>query len=504
MKTAVLISGELRFIEECLPTQGYINENVDVFVSTWDKVNIQHQYLGINLQEDVTEDRIRALLPNAKMLIEPLDCYKSKKYSDRMIYRWLAGWNMILASGIKYDRIVVTRTDLFFDSDSKFEYDHSVDFEVLWLDSVDSLQDSLFSMSWDFACRFFGTLAVEEWTSSTDFNVHTWMAQVVKRNNPNRIQNIFHPIRCVFYRATHLECLRKPSYENALLRDLDWRDANSISNVIAGRNGKKMDFEPVKKFWSEETVEEMVLTYRSGRLFRKCDNDTLLILAGKTRNFQSLCLSLPIFGDVDVGLVSWNDYESYRISKALRITKKDLTDECHETQRIADVKKSAFHDNVEYMLYHLERAIDMAENSHHENIFITRPDVMLLTNGTLCVPKVGISLLGDSDNAMDLLWVFKRHMIPQFKKFPEKVRQLSASRQSNNIHKMIPLALKELGIKFQRHEQVVNAIIQRDTFQFLLSDVYDRKYFTEVGCDSAAWWRTTFKSPYHLNLNGLI
>ena len=501
MKTAVLISGELRFLEECLPTLGFINDDVDVYVSTWDKTVIKNEYLGIEIEEDVTEERIRSLIPNAKILIEPLSCYSSIKYSDRMVHRWIAGWHMIESSGIKYDRVTVTRPDLFFAQVREFKYNDDVDIEALCSNKSAYLQDCLFSMKWEFAKRFLGTLNVEDWTKSDDNDIHTWMYTAVSKHSPNCIGNIFADKWGVFFRATNNEQYKELTFDNAIKRELDWRDSVIISHAL--RSG--LPFSKIETSWPASVVEDAILAHHSGRMNRAASANTLLILCGKVRNYHSVCLSIPLFGDADIGIVGWNSEDAHRLRHILRCDMHDLYSEDFHCTRISQDKTSRFYDNVEYMLLHLEHALNLASTTSHERIIITRPDFLVLADAIEMQSSQCLNLMYDhnTDSAGDCLWVFSRSLLEKVKLLPNKIRELSVSMNSTNIHAIIPVACRELGIDIER-APLKNECIQRDTFKFLWDDHYSKEYFTAVMCDSAAWWRRTHNSVYNVYLNGLI
>ena len=69
-KMAVLINGEFREFEIAVQSWKFMNEiDCDFYISTWSKCVQKHKKLGINIEEEITEERIRKILPNANILI---------------------------------------------------------------------------------------------------------------------------------------------------------------------------------------------------------------------------------------------------------------------------------------------------------------------------------------------------------------------------------------------------------------------------------------------------
>ena len=120
-RIAVLISGEYRKFDVTRPTMTFLNEeNVDVYISTWDKTIFSNKRINLNVAEDVTEERIIKDLGRPATI--KIDSHRlievDPKYNSKMIDRWLTGFNLIKSSNIKYDYVIVMRPDLIFDKNA--------------------------------------------------------------------------------------------------------------------------------------------------------------------------------------------------------------------------------------------------------------------------------------------------------------------------------------------------------------------------------------------------
>ena len=348
MKTAVLISGELRFLEECLPTMKFINDDVvDVYVSTWNKTFIKNELLGINIVEDVTEDRIRKVLPKATILIEPLECFQSKRYNDRMIHRWKAGWELIQQSGKQYSKVLVTRSDMYFSRETPPISDSECQF-VMYDANRRFLQDFAFSIPSKFAPTFFNSLSVSEWQNSSNTDWHTWFFDFFKSLNISPVTELFPHVHIPFFRATANDKLKEITLHNVNTRALDWRDACAIEFLesIHGERSEKLN--ALENSWGERELRNIFNAHKSGRLTRhsKPDADTLVIYSGIVRNHDASLLCLPVFGNVDVAVVTWDSKEARDFARTIRADQAYFLNE-----ELIEYKECAADKNCQKMLY---------------------------------------------------------------------------------------------------------------------------------------------------------
>lgn len=187
-KIAVLISGEYRTFPICRKTMGFLDDpKVDIYVSIWNKSIIQNTSLAINIQDEITEKIVSdAIGKNATILVEPIDCFSTRKYNDKMIHRWEAGIEMIKSSGVKYESIIIIRPDLFFDLPglNLEEFINLKDtFKVCWYSKGVLIQDSLFAASYNSMLLFFKKLNVEHWVSQKiEQDWHKWLEITIRKH----------------------------------------------------------------------------------------------------------------------------------------------------------------------------------------------------------------------------------------------------------------------------------------------------------------------------------
>ena len=115
-KMAVLINGEFREFEIAVKSWKFINEiDCDFYVSTWSKCIQKNKNLGIYIEEEVTEERIRKILPNANILISNIDDYdfsfETSWHNAKQIFHWKNTVRMMKESRIQYDSVMMTRPD---------------------------------------------------------------------------------------------------------------------------------------------------------------------------------------------------------------------------------------------------------------------------------------------------------------------------------------------------------------------------------------------------------
>lgn len=130
MRAAVLVNGECRELPIAIKSWKFLNEiDCDIYVSTWDKSIQKNNNLGVNIEEDITEDYIKEYLPNAVISIlhkEDYDFSSDVYYHNaKQIFHWKNSLRMMKESGKEYDIILMTRPDNYkfykFDSQKFFE-----------------------------------------------------------------------------------------------------------------------------------------------------------------------------------------------------------------------------------------------------------------------------------------------------------------------------------------------------------------------------------------------
>lgn len=499
-RIAVLISGEMRGLKECLPNMKFIDDSVDVYVSTWNKTLVQDKILGISEYLNITEESIKALLPKAVVLVENSRCFRSIKYSDSMIHRWVAGWKLIKDSGKKYDKIIVTRSDMFFDpTNTKEEFklsDENV-FEIIWNDSDETKQDALFAASPGVIDSLFRGLTPEHWQHSSESDIHKWFAKLVKDRVHIPNQSIFKEARFIFFRSS--TTVGHATMGDAARRHDDWRDAKMIQRI------KDIGYPELISCWSGPIVKGTVLTHKSGRLVRKKNNRSLVVFSGIVRNYEAALLSLPVFGNCDVALSTWDTEDARRFYEIARCDLSHLSN--FDAYNLSVKPTSEFNQNIEYQLHHWENAFNIIQHTDYDRYFIVRPDLFIWskTNFDALDLNKFVSITEDGVSSADYFFAFDKSHLSTFGHLPKKMRKLSREHKSANIHTLLPLAFREGEFgPSNLHDIILDTVIQRDTFDFRMeSDCYDRDFYTALLANSASWWRKNHPSKYHISARGL-
>jgi len=129
MKIAVLIVGEYRTFAACRKTMAFLDQdNIDVYVSTWDKTNIKNpQRIGSQgydeykpVYQDVTKDQVQKDIGMpCSIEIQDSSIIENEAIDwKKMILSWLLGFKKIKESSVKYDYVMILRPDLFFESNT--------------------------------------------------------------------------------------------------------------------------------------------------------------------------------------------------------------------------------------------------------------------------------------------------------------------------------------------------------------------------------------------------
>ena len=116
-KYAVLIYGEYREFDIAIQKWDFLKLiDHDIFVSTWDYSKQENTKLDINREFKVTEDMITKYLPTAKVEILNEEAHRNLFYKnfDRMVFHWKNVLKMALLNKVKYDFIMLLRTDLVY------------------------------------------------------------------------------------------------------------------------------------------------------------------------------------------------------------------------------------------------------------------------------------------------------------------------------------------------------------------------------------------------------
>ncbi len=115
MKIAVLVYGMYREFDIAVTSWSFLKKfDCDVYFSTWSRSKQKNKRLGILIDEDVTEKRILSHIEGTTILISD-DIFSELTNPEKMIFHWKSGLEMIKKRSIKYDYIMLTRPDNYFD-----------------------------------------------------------------------------------------------------------------------------------------------------------------------------------------------------------------------------------------------------------------------------------------------------------------------------------------------------------------------------------------------------
>ena len=192
-RIAVLISGDYRGFDTCLPTMAPLlkstdEHKVDIYFSTWSESHHVHP-LDPTLAHhvvDITSEKIFDVLHDYDVkgvVVEHFDkeYWDKLRYNCPMVHRWHEGMKMIKGSGIDYDFVVITRPDLYFNNSDKINLPNLAStyqnkLGVAWADSLhlQKLQDIMFGSSMQNIESLVCGLDLNEWDTAEEHDWHTW------------------------------------------------------------------------------------------------------------------------------------------------------------------------------------------------------------------------------------------------------------------------------------------------------------------------------------------
>jgi hypothetical protein len=167
MKVAVIIYGQLRELDISIKSWDFIKIlDCDFYFSNWSKTYVQSGNLGIKDIRYIDKQDILKNIPNAKINIIneddyfPYEIYKDADYkSARVVFHMKNALRMIKESGIKYDYIMLTRSDMFL----KFNFPISDLYKMNDKDKIYGITDIHINdknQLFMFDCFFFGDYGV--------------------------------------------------------------------------------------------------------------------------------------------------------------------------------------------------------------------------------------------------------------------------------------------------------------------------------------------------------
>jgi hypothetical protein len=89
MKLAVLVYGMYREFDIVVKSWDFLNNiDSDVYFSTWDTSKQKNIRLGITIDEEVTEERIKKHIPNATTSVQSENKFTELSNSQKLMYHW--------------------------------------------------------------------------------------------------------------------------------------------------------------------------------------------------------------------------------------------------------------------------------------------------------------------------------------------------------------------------------------------------------------------------------
>lgn len=383
MKTAILISGELRTFSICRPTMTFLDDpNAEIYVSTWDRSIVKNERINLFINDEVSEDNILKILNRpATIMVEPLSCIEEKKYNSKIIHRWLAGFQMILDSKQDYDYVLVTRPDLYFNHTHPcmFTLDSLIldgDKQFAWYEEGHKLQDNLFFAKFSTMKELFAKLFIKDWEESQEFDLLTWWTKIVGWTEIKRLGG---HVQFTFCRPIVKKGM---SFQEVFNCYLDWRGMQIMTQVEQGNR------DVVVKDWGEtEVLKAEEKSFEHYRVTKPV-NSTAILVCGMMRQSDIAMKSWWPLNDLDADwyLSTWDtstQSDSYVEFKPI-INEEFLNKfnkfkiHSYESQRSEFDKSSNMIRcgvNSSRYLYLLDHfSVDL---SKYDNIIIIRPDTYL-------------------------------------------------------------------------------------------------------------------------------
>jgi hypothetical protein len=114
MRLAILVYGMYREFDIAVKSWDFLNYiESDLYFSTWSRSAQKNLRLGITIDEEVTEERIKTHVPTAITSVQLEDNFTSLTNPQKLIHHWNNCLKMVRESGKDYDLIMLTRPDSY-------------------------------------------------------------------------------------------------------------------------------------------------------------------------------------------------------------------------------------------------------------------------------------------------------------------------------------------------------------------------------------------------------
>lgn len=518
MKTAILISGELRTFSICRPTMTFLDDpNADIYVSTWSESIVKNDRLNLDKVDLVSEESISTILNrSATIMVEPLSCIDEKKYNSKMIHRWLAGMQMILDSNQEYDYVLVTRPDLFFNHThpSMFTIDSLIadgDKQFAWYEEGHKLQDNLFFTKFSTMKELFARLSVQVWEEAKEGDWHTWWTDFVGWTEVKRLGG---HVPFTFCRPIVKEGM---DFSQVYLAEQDWRDLRIVHLISLG------DRAGMVNAWGEEQVKraEAKATNGSFEHYKTLAGEKVcVVISGLLRNYEASALSLHIWGEHDRYMCTWSSSGNNNISDYEKIANIKQTFIIDDNE-FESIYRDPYNYNPFRMVYLWKKMVESIPKTYDKYVIIRpdafywteRPDLIqqLILENNFCVNQTENSItsgLNDhvfivSRDNLNLISAAHELMLTTAAKFTKKGIDRCVHKMLWDMWKHIP------NICSAELDCLVDTLFVRDTFKLrtkknydwpVVEDEYNYNLYRAIFYDTAARWRRWSGGDYEGSL----
>ena len=190
MKVAVLVYGMTRELDIAIKTWNFANHpDFDFYFTTWAESYQINENLGIDIREEITEETIKKHIPSAKVSILHESDFRFEGdivyQNDKLIFHQKRGLKMIEESGIKYDILMLTRSDnyktMYFGPERFFEFnakDRIYGQTAIYISNLETffMQDYFFIGDFEVMSTI-----IKAYPDSLSSNIHNFLAHQILR-----------------------------------------------------------------------------------------------------------------------------------------------------------------------------------------------------------------------------------------------------------------------------------------------------------------------------------